>query len=277
VRSQIAELRIAEAKASREISERVLVAAERRVTAGAGSELEQASAELDLAQTRAAEAGAVRERDGRLMELRDALDLRAGVDLTLSSPLRDPEPLPQASTYLEKTVQHHPLLAALRARVTLLDATRGRLESEVSPRIGWYAGVDAAPLSPMYGLLGISVELPIARRNQGPLAQTARARETVETRIDLEQRRLERDVLAAWNSYEGRRRELEQLTAAALPAADRTLSFAEAAWQAGRFDVFRVLAAARDAGRVRALRADALEQAWTAGRALERAAGGPVP
>jgi cobalt-zinc-cadmium efflux system outer membrane protein len=128
----------------------------------------------------------------------------------------------------------------------------------------------------VYGIIGISVELPIAQRNQGALAANSRAREAVMGRVDLESRRLARDVAAARSAYQGRRRELELLTGTALPAATRSLSFAEAAWQAGRFDVFRVLAAARDAVRVRALRVEALEQAWIARIELERAAGGSV-
>ena len=68
----------------------------------------------------------------------------------------------------------------------------------------------------------------------------------------------------------------EILTLEGLPAAERTLSFAEAGFQAGRFDVFRLLAAARDSLRVRARRIDAIETAWVARIELERAVGGEV-
>jgi len=77
-------------------------------------------------------------------------------------------------------------------------------------------------------------------------------------------------------SYESSRRELERLSSQAVPAAERTLSFAEAGFQAGRFDVFRLLAAARDSLRVRASRIDAIEAAWIARIELERAVGGEV-
>jgi outer membrane protein TolC len=102
---------------------------------------------------------------------------------------------------------------------------------------------------------------------------TARQREGVRTRIELEARRLSRDVVAAWNAYEARRLELERITQRAMPAAAKTLSFAEAGWQAGRFDLFRLLTAARDALRLRANRIDVLEAAWLARIELERAVG----
>jgi cobalt-zinc-cadmium efflux system outer membrane protein len=276
IQTQIAELRIAEARSAMEISRRVLAAAERRVATGAASDLEAASAELDLALLQASEASFIRERDAHLMDLRDVLDLGATVAVDLTSPVDEPPPLAAARVYVDRALQHHPALAALSARVDLLDATEHRLEREVFPRVGVYAGVDAAPLSPVYGVLGASIELPFAQRNQGPRAVTQRAREGVRTRLELEARRLSRDVVAAWNAYEARRQELERLTQRAMPAAARTLSFAEAGWQAGRFDLFRLLTAARDALRLRANRIDVLEAAWIARIELERAVGEEV-
>jgi cobalt-zinc-cadmium efflux system outer membrane protein len=276
VQTQIAELRIAEARSALEISRRVLSAAERRVVAGAASDLEAASAELDVALLQASEASFIRERDAHLMDLRDVLDLGATVAVDLTSPVDEPPPLAAAQVYVERALRHHPALAALSARVKLLDSTEHRLEREVFPRLGVYAGVDAAPLSPVYGVLGVSVELPFAQRNQAPRAVTARVREGVRTRIELEARRLSRDVVAAWNAYEARRLELERITQRAMPAAARTLSFAEAGWQAGRFDLFRLLTAARDALKVRANRIDVLEAAWMARIELERAVGEEV-
>jgi cobalt-zinc-cadmium efflux system outer membrane protein len=276
IQTQVAELRIAEARSALEISRRVLAAAQRRVIAGAASDLEAASAELDVALLQASEASFIRERDAHLMDLRDVLDLGATVTVDLTSPVEEPPRLSEAKVYVDRALQRHPTLAALHARVQQLDSTERRLEREVFPRVGVYAGVDAAPLSPIYGLLGVSIELPIAQRNQGPRAVTARTREGVSTRLELEARRLSRQVVAAWNAYEARRQELERITQSAMPAAARTLSFAEAGWQAGRFDLFRLLTAARDALRVRANRIDVLESAWIARIELERAVGEEV-
>jgi outer membrane protein, heavy metal efflux system len=276
VKSQIADLRIIEARSAMEISNRVLNAAQRRFAAGAASELEQASAELDVALLQASEIASVSERNSQLMDLRDALNLPPDMALALTSPVTEPPQLEDAARLVERAAKRHPQLAALQARVTLLEATQTRLEREVFPRVGFYTGVDAAPLSPIYGILGVTLELPIAQRNQGPIAVTARARESVLTHLELEARRLAREVIAAYQAYEARRLELSRLTNKAIPAAERTLSFAEAGWQAGRFDLFRLLTAARDALRVRATRIDVLEEAWLARIELERAVGGEV-
>jgi outer membrane protein TolC len=276
VRTQVAELRIAESRSALEISSRVLAAAERRLAAGAANELEQASAELDVALLRASEVGAKRERDTNLMELRDVLDLGPKVSLELTSQLSDPPALGDANRYVEAALRRHPALAALSARADLWAAHETRLRRELFPRVGLYGGVDASPLSPMFGVVGVTVELPFAQRNQTQRAVAERAREGVALRLELEGHRLVRQVVAAHEAYEARRLELVTLVDRAIPAAARTLSLAEAGWQAGRFDVFRLLTAARDALRVRAHRIDALEAVWMSYIELERASGGEV-
>ena len=274
--AQIAELRIVEADAALVVARRVLDATERRVNAGAGSELDAASAQLQVAELEAARMAFERDSATSQMDLRDALDLTSDTPLTLTSPVVDLPPVGEVNALLQRALTTHPELKAIQARVALWGATEERLRAEVFPRIGFYAGIDAAPLSPTYGVLGLSVELPVAQRNQGLRAQSARARESAEADLTLEARLLSRAVVAALNSYDSSRRELDRLSSQAVPAAERTLSFAEAGFQAGRFDVFRLLAAARDSLRVRASRIDAIEAAWVARIELERAVGGEV-
>jgi cobalt-zinc-cadmium efflux system outer membrane protein len=276
VRSQIAQLRIGEADAALIVARRVLDATGRRVTAGAGSELDSSSAQLEVAELEAARLAFERDHATSLMDLRDALDLDARVTLTLTSTVVEPPAVTELSGLLERALSAHPELMALKARVALLDATEERLNAEVFPHLGFYAGLDAAPLSPTYGVLGLSVELPVAQRTQGLRAVAARAKDSAQVELTLQARLLMRDVRSALDSYESSRRELERLSLQAIPAAERTLSLVEAGFQAGRFDVFRWLAAARDSLRVRASRIDAIEATWLARIELERAVGGEV-
>jgi len=274
VQAQVASLRVREARVAKEIASRVLAAATRRVALGASSDLEQASAELDLAQFELVERGAARERENHLMTLRDALDLDGHTSVALRTPIDEPPPVAPTESHLRAALSRHPEAEVLKARVRLLDATRARLERERVPRVGVYTGVDAAPLSPLYGVLGVSVELPFAQQNQGALAVTAGQREAETVRLALLERRLGRDVLAALRAYEARRDELGTMNRLALPAAERSLDLAEQGWLAGRFDLFRLTTAARDAARIRATRIDILEAAWIELIALERALGG---
>lgn len=276
VAAQIAALRTSEADAALIVARRVLDATERRVNAGAGSELDASAARLQVAELEAARMAFERERATSLMDLRDALDLQADQPLELTSSVLELPDVGALAGLLQQALSAHPELKTIQARVALWRATEERLNAELFPRVGFYAGVDAAPLSPTYALFGVSLELPVAQRNQGLRAQAERARESAELDLRLESRLLVRDVVAALSSYDSSRRELERLDSRALPAAERSLSFAEAGFEAGRFDVFRLLAAARDSLRVRASRIDTIEAAWIARIELERALGGEV-
>jgi cobalt-zinc-cadmium efflux system outer membrane protein len=274
---QLAALRITEARASIELARRVLDAAQKRIEAGAASDFEQVSAQLELSKLEAAEQAAWREHDEQLMALRDVLDVAAEQPLELSTPIDAPAALPQLSGYLQEAQRSHPELIASQARLRSLQASRERLERETFPRLGLYAGVDAAPKSPAFGVLGVTGELPFAQRNQGPRAVVARATESERTRHELQKRRIAREVSAAWTAHERRRAELEVLTRSALPAAQRAFELAELGWRAGRFDWFRVALAARDLAQVRAARVEALSALWTQRIVLARAKGGDVP
>ena len=277
VDAQLAELRISEARSGIELAQRVLDAARRRIEAGAASDFEAVSAQLELSKIQAAEQAALRERDEARMRLRDGLDLPADQPLELTTPIEAPVPLAPLANYLRAAEKSHPELIASQARLRALRATRDRLEREVFPKFGLYGGIDSAPKSPTFAVVGISGELPVAQRNQGPRAVVARATETELVRADLQRRRIARDIDAAWRAYEHRRAELEVLSRSALPAAQRSFELAEAGWKAGRFDWFRVALAARDLVQVRAQRLEALSALWAQRIVLARARGVDEP
>jgi cobalt-zinc-cadmium efflux system outer membrane protein len=90
----------------------------------------------------------------------------------------------------------------------------------------------------------------------------------------LDERSIEREVVAAFQAYEARRAELQRLTDAAVPAAQRAFELADVGFRAGRFDWYRVALAARELVRARGAELDALSGAWAARIALEQAVGG---
>lgn len=274
VRTKAAELRLGEVRAARQLAQRVLEATKTRTDLGASGEIDQTTANLEVAQLGVAIEEAQRLLAARTMELRDALDLPPDAPILLTSDLGDPPPAPPDAVLAQRAQAARPELGELRTRVAVLDATDNRLGKEAFPRVGLYGGVDAAPVSPIFGFIGVSVELPVAQRNQGPRARVARERDLEETRLEIEGRRIGREVLAVRAAYESRRAELRVIADQAVPAAERTLSLVETGWRAGRFDVFRVTSAARDLARVRAQRLDALEGSWLERGALDRAVGG---
>ncbi len=270
----IAEIRLSETKALVAIGERILHASQQRGAAGASGDIEETLATADLGQLKAAIEAASREREEHVSTLRELLDLPPAQGVELTTPLEDPPPAPSRDTLVAQAIRLRPELAQIRARLAFLDARYDRLGKERFPRLGAYIGVDAAPVSPIFGLLGLSVELPTFQRNAGPRAVVDAARATEQERQQLQARRIVREVMAIHAMYESRRSELKVLSSTVLPAAERTLDLVVAGWLAGRFDVFRVATAARDLARARASRLGAMEAAWLARVALDRAAGG---
>jgi outer membrane protein TolC len=270
---RIAELRIEETKSLVAIGERILRASKQRGAMGASGDIEETLATADLGQLRAAIESASRQRDEHLSALRDSLDLASTQVIVLTTPLEAPPPPPEKTALLRRAIETRPELAQIRARLAYLDARYDRLGRERFPKVGGYVGVDASPANPVLGIIGLSIELPFAQRNSGPRAVTDAARMTETERQDLQARRILREVEALYAAYESRRAELKLIESTSVPAAERTLELVEVGWLAGRFDMFRVATAARDVARIRAARLDALEGAWLARIALERAAG----
>ena len=277
LQARIAEERMVQVQGSITIARRVLDASKQRLNLGASGEIEQSLAASDVAQLEAQLADAQNKRDLHYMELRDVLDIPANEPLALTTPLEEPEPPPPTEALVTRALASRPDLLAIRRRIEVLDATDERLAKEAFPRVGVYVGVDSAPISPVFGVVGLSVELPFAQRNQGPRARTQAARDGEADRLELEGRRIVRDVVASRAAYETRRAELKSLRDTALPAAERTLELVESGWRSGRFDIFRVTNSARDVARVRGLRLDALEGTWLERIAVERALGRATP
>lgn len=273
VRAQLADERIRATTAAVEIARRIVAASTERVNLGAAGEMEQSLASSDAAQLEAEIDAAVRERELHLMELRDALDIPADQALILTTPLTEPGPPPPADALVARALSARPELSVVERRIELLDATRERLEKETFPRFGLYGGVDAAPVSPIFGVVGVSVELPFVQRNQGQRAVVGAARDAEVQRLELLRARVRRDVTRTRAAFDAKRAELDILTERALPMAERTLELVETGFRSGRFDIFRVATAARDVARVRSMRLDVLEAAWVDRIALAGATG----
>lgn len=274
VRVRVSEDRITGFEDALGIAERVRAASEQRSQVGAAGDIEGSLALTEVGELRAGMRQAAARRDLSMMDLRQALDLPADAPLVLTTRLEDPGLVSELPTLMVKAVRARPELEVIKRKVDLLQLTDERLAKEVFPKMGAYFGVDATPDSPTLGLVGLSVELPFAQRNQGPRAVAQAELGAEMERHELELRRIARDVTAARTAYEGRRAEIKLLDETALPAAQRTLELVEAGWRAGRFDLFRVTTAARDVARLRSRRLDAIEAAWLERIALYRSVGG---
>lgn len=277
VRTRIAEERIAESERALKNAERILEATKQRVTAGATGEPDQALAAVEVAEQRAAVERAKGAFATERMALREALDLPHDQELALTTPLASPPAAPAENQVVERALHRRPELGIADKRVQWLDASSERLNKEVFPRTSVYAGVDAAPVSPIFGFLGVSIDLPVAQRNQTARATTLAARDTEVHKKDILAKQIAREVAVARAGYEARRSEFEVLNTLALPSAERSVELVEVGWTGGRFDLFRLTTAQRELSRIRNLRLDALEATWIGFVTLDRVSGGLEP
>jgi cobalt-zinc-cadmium efflux system outer membrane protein len=264
--TRLGALRIDQATQAITIAERILAATQDRLAAGAGSDIEVTSARIELGTLRSELHRARSDRIRFEMDLRHLLGLSAGAPLELTSAADRPGPVPGIETMVEHALARRPDFVVMQARLALLAATDERLRREARPKVGLAAGLDASPQSPMFGSLGLSIELPVAQRNQGPRAVVAAERFTENLRLEIERRRVELDLRAALAAYESRLAELDILTGDGIPAAEQRLGLVETGWRSGRFDIFRLTTAARELVGMKAMRLTLLEQIW-----LERA------
>jgi outer membrane protein TolC len=271
---QLGELRLGQARDTIALAERLVAAARERRGAGAASDIDVTSASVELAERRALLHAAEAERRHLDGELRELLALPVSAPLRLTSTVDNPARLPALPQLLARTASRHPDLEAIEARLQLLAAADERLRKEARPKLGLYAGVDASPASPLFGVLGLSIELPFFQRAQGPRAVVAADRQIELARLEQARRRIDQLLRANHAAYELRFGELEVLSREGIPAAEERLKLVEEGWRAGRFDVFRLVAAAQDLARLRSMRLDVLQRLWQERLVLERLTGG---
>jgi outer membrane protein, heavy metal efflux system len=276
VGTKLSELRIQHAKVGLELAQRLVAAAQERVRAGAGTDIDVTSAQIEVAERTAEVDASEAERRRHEAILRRLLGLALDRPLLLTTSIEAPPPPEAPGTLLERALAQRPDLAALHAELALVRASDERLRKEAWPKVGAFAAVDASPASPAFGVLGMSVELPFAQRNQGPRAVLAARRQTILARLEALKRFVESEVVASLEVYRLRLHELEVLSRQGLPAARLRVDLVEKGWLGGRFDVFRMTAAAQDLVRLRARHVEVLQGIWGERMALQRLTGGWV-
>lgn len=274
---EVASRQRASAEEAVALQERLSEATHQRSSAGAAAGPDLAVVALELATARAQREEAGWAQAAAELELRSALDLPLHEAVPPATGLGFPPAPRDEAELLARAVERRAELAAVEARLKVLAAAEGRLGLEAFPRVGMLAGYDGAPASGSYGFLGLSVELPVAQRNQGPLAVVRTQAETERERAQIVRRQVEREVAATRQRYQAQRARLEVLEREAVPAAESNRRLVEEGWRAGRFDVFRLAAASRELNRVRTERLAALRGAWSEFIDLERLSGGLNP
>lgn len=276
VAASLARREVAHAAEAIELARRLLAAANERQTAGAGNAVEVSSAQVELAERAADLHQATAKQSLEELRLRTLLRLRPGLALDLTTRIDIPAPARAPDALIADALEHAPDLKLLKARLASLEAQSERLRREARPKLGAYAAIDQAPQSAPFGILGLSVELPVAQRNQRPLAINDAERTTEQLREELVREQLQLSLTYRIAAYEQARQEAAVLGDSGIPTASERLRLVEEGWRAGRFDVFRVTTAAADLVRLKALRIEVLNRLWRERLELERLLGGPI-
>jgi cobalt-zinc-cadmium efflux system outer membrane protein len=127
----------------------------------------------------------------------------------------------------------------------------------------------------LYVGAGLALPLPVWRRNQGELAVARAERERLDVEAAAVEREIDAEVARAYAAVIANRQVVDTVERQVLPAAESAVALITEGWRAGKFDLFRVIAASREAGDARRHQLESLGVWWEAAIALDRATGAP--
>jgi outer membrane protein, heavy metal efflux system len=272
----LAQEQVVFARRREELAGRVLESARARVNAGAASDVELRLAEIEagrLASQRIEAELAVAEA---ATDLRLLLELRVAMPVVLTTALGSPTLVEQPlEVFIERARARRADLQALEKTRSQLDAAVVRLRREAIPSPTVFLDVAQQQPGQTYVGAGLGVPIPLWQRNQGPLAVVRAER----ARNDEEHAVLEREVAVEvsnlFRAVVARAEEAQRWGRDVVPAAEANVDLVSQGWRAGKFDLFRVVQASREAGEARRRQLEILGALWGASIALDRATGTP--
>jgi outer membrane protein, heavy metal efflux system len=272
----LADAQVRAARRRLEISEQLLQAVRTRVETGAASavDLELARVEHGRVQRDRATAGlALAEA---LTELRLLIALPPGVGVELATPLAAPPAIGQPlALLLERAAEHRAELRSLGASKLAVDAAIVRLRREVVPSPTLFLDMQRDLPGQVYVGGGLAFPLPVWRRNQGGLAVARAELGRLDEERELTGREIGAEVERAYRAVSAQEEIVRVLEGEVVPAAESALDLITQGWRAGKFDLFRVVQASREAGDARRSYLENLGALWAASIALDRAVGAP--
>lgn len=260
------------------IARQLLDSARTRVQLGAAGELEMNLAQIEVGRVLGERRDIEVEREGRLAELRIFINLPPTVAMALTSPEMAGLPLLRPAELgladlIERAYQSRADLRALYKQKDALRAEDRRLIREIVPNpllsFDWQKDLDGQEF--IGGTVGFT--LPLWNRNQGARSQVHAAERNRQAEQRLLLTRIAAEVGQTLATLQLRHSQVEAFVRDALPPAQRNVELLRRGWQAGKFDLFRVITALRELAEVRTRYLLMLEQLWLSAISLERAVG----
>lgn len=268
---------LVEATAERETLARQLEDSVRaRVDVGAASEIELRLAEVERGRMHRERVDAERLAGEASAELLALLALPPETTLRLTTPLAAPAvALPPLERAIGLALERRADLAALLASAAEIDAQIVRLRREALPSPALFFEVERDLPGQVFLGGGLGVALPVWRRNQGALASARADRARTDDERALLARQITLEVDRALRDVRARDEQARIQATEIVPAAERARDLLTQGWQAGKFDLFRVIQVSREAGEARRHQIEALGNLWQAAIELDRATGTP--
>ncbi|HVX94612.1 MAG TPA: TolC family protein [Polyangia bacterium] len=274
VAALLAAAQLEAAKRLEELATKLEGSVETRVATGAASDIDLRLATLERSRIQRDRLELVQAAGDALSDLRHLLALPPETHLALSTPLAAPAgDVPALEQALASARERRAELQALDAERGELDAALVRLGREALPSPTVFVDVERDRPGELFARAGIAIPLPFARRKQGEVAATRAARASVDVERTLGEAAVVLEVERAWREARNRRAQVEIDEKLVVPSAEAALDLLTQGWRSGKFDLFRIIQASRDAGDARRRALEDLGRLWQARIELDRTMG----
>jgi cobalt-zinc-cadmium efflux system outer membrane protein len=257
----------------------LLDAVRARVAGGASSNVDLELARLERGVAARARAATSLASADLLARLRVLIGAPPGEPIAIESHVSLPPSRPAGRSsdlgdLLARAERQRAELEALRSSGAELDAEIARLRREAIPSPTLFVDFERDRPGQLFLGGGVSIPIPVWRRQQGELAVARAERGRLEDERALAGREVALEVERAFQSVGAQAGAVQVMQQEVLPAADAAAALLTEGWRAGKFDLFRVLQTLRDASEARRLYLETLGALWDATIALDRAVGG---
>ncbi len=260
------------------LAERLEQIAEDRFQAGDIPQLEVTQADLEAARARAGVAVAQQEEKVALSELNALLNEPATTDWDLGDAFAMLPPPMLLEDLLARADNSNPAIARASQQMKVQHSQTALLKAERIPDLGVEFGVDLnSPHDFDVGPRGgVSMELPLFKRNQGEIAQSEASALALDGQLEAARRAANARVESAYFDLEARRTQVQLYRDTLIPTSDRLEEMTEESYRAGKANILTVLSAQRDAQQVQSEYLDSLLAAQAAFGQLEETVGAPL-
>lgn len=276
VGAQLAQAQLRAAQRRAELVQQLVDGVRTRVDTGAASAVDLELARIERGRVNRERTSAELSLAIALSDLRVLLAFEPGTELELSTPLGSPAPKSEPlARLIERGREHRAEMQGLAASHSAMDAEITRLRREAVPNPTLFLDVQRDLPGQLYFGGGIALPLPVWRRNQGELALARSERGRIEQERELVAREIGSEVERAYRAVTSFAELVRLSETEILPAADAAVELITQGWRAGKFDLFRLIQASREAGEARRSYLENLGLLWSASIDLDRALGAP--